>query len=1082
MPPKEKIRASTGSPSSKLPLTKEVLKESAEELRRLIDKTPNIIFTIDLKGNFLFGNKTAQKIIGTPLSELLKTSIWKLIAPEHHDLMKNLLNQVPKRKHVPFFQVDAIASDGRRIPLEVHTHLIEDKKNNIVGVQGIAIDITERKWAEQELRRERKAFRIIAEAAVHATDIPNLCRRILAGFIEVLEFDFGTVRLYDQKKKLLQRTAVVGLSKEEVKKKVRPQPLDDPRNIAALVARTQQAIFAPNVNKHKILHTHKSRLKELGIRSLISWPILGTGQNFLGVMQIVARTPKKIAEEDRSFFETVAEMFATVLERKLAEEALRRSEEALRKGEEKFSSLTNQLPIGVYRTTNKGKFLHANPALASILEYKSAEELMKTSAVSAYNNPRERIKQLKQWKASRRSVCNELEFRTKKGRLIWVRDTGQVILDKKGEIDYIDGTIEDITERRQAEEALRESEFKYSALVEQALDGVLIIQDGIYKFVNRAILEISGYSMKEMIGTPFLEIVAPEFKDKIAQRYKLRMAGKKVPSVYEAKIKRKDGTIKDIEISAGLIQYQGKPANMAVIRDITERKKSEERIKEMSQQIEKFSAISADILSIEDEEKLFKGITNAVVDISDFNRALISFFKDDPPYREIIGCKGIKKVDLERLKKIEMPPEKYLKFFEKGIKIGSQSCYIPHYMKHILDQKAVIYGKKTYPSKKGYWHREDNLLVSMNDEEGKLIGIISVDDSKSGLVPTDETVRPLEIFANLISGHIQHLILARKIKESEEKYRELVSNVKVGIFRTTPEGKLLEVNPAGAEMFGYGDSTHLFSVKVDNLYENPEERINHVNELEENGIVKSREIKLKKKDGSTFWATITSTAIRDITGKIMYHDTVIEDIAERKKLEDDVKRLSITDELTGLYNRRYFNQNLPKEIKKAERWRSYLSFIMIDIDDFKQYNDLYHHLQGDVILKEIARVISKDIREDIDWASRFGGEEFSIILPGVKASEAFFVAERIRKNFQKIEFKPKGKVVHKTISLGIADCHFPESKIPHSFKNKRFRLNYEKIATNLTNIADKALFQAKKAGKNKTVISESSIELSYSSS
>ena len=92
-----------------------------------------------------------------------------------------------------------------------------------------------------------------------------------------------------------------------------------------------------------------------------------------------------------------------------------------------------------------------------------------------------------------------------------------------------------------------------------------------------------------------------------------------------------------------------------------------------------------------------------------------------------------------------------------------------------------------------------------------------------------------------------------------------------------------------------------------------------------------------------------------------------------RPLQEEVKRLSVTDELTGLYNRRYFNQNLPEEIKIGEKWSSSLSLIMMDIDDFKTFNDTYHHLKGDEIIKATADVIAENIRLNKDWACRFGG-------------------------------------------------------------------------------------------------------------
>ena len=205
---------------------------------------------------------------------------------------------------------------------------------------------------------------------------------------------------------------------------------------------------------------------------------------------------------------------------------------------------------------------------------------------------------------------------------------------------------------------------------------------------------------------------------------------------------------------------------------------------------------------------------------------------------------------------------------------------------------------------------------------------------------------------------------------------------------------------------------------------------------------------------------------------------MIEDITERKKLEEDVKRLSVTDELTGLYNRRFFNTNLHEEIKVAEKWSSTLSLIMVDIDDFKLYNDSFHHLKGDEIIREVAQVISQSIRRGKDWGARFGGDEFAIVLPGTSGLDSLKVAERIRAAFEKRHFMPRGKTVCKTVSLGVAECyHSDGSPIKGNLlRNQPF--DYETIARELICLADQALFHAKDTGKNKVVMAKQSLELS----
>ena len=137
---------------------------------------------------------------------------------------------------------------------------------------------------------------------------------------------------------------------------------------------------------------------------------------------------------------------------------------------------------------------------------------------------------------------------------------------------------QEITERKRFEGILRESELKYSTLVEQAKEGVVIIQDRVIKYANRAMEEISGYTIKEKLNTFFPDLFIPEYRKVALQRYEKLLAGKEISSMCEAKIQRKDGVIRDVEISSSAIQYKGKPADMAVLRDITERKQMEQML------------------------------------------------------------------------------------------------------------------------------------------------------------------------------------------------------------------------------------------------------------------------------------------------------------------------------------------------------------------------------------------------------------------------------------------------------------------------------------------------------------------------
>jgi diguanylate cyclase (GGDEF)-like protein len=171
---------------------------------------------------------------------------------------------------------------------------------------------------------------------------------------------------------------------------------------------------------------------------------------------------------------------------------------------------------------------------------------------------------------------------------------------------------------------------------------------------------------------------------------------------------------------------------------------------------------------------------------------------------------------------------------------------------------------------------------------------------------------------------------------------------------------------------------------------------------------------------------------------------------EMKKalLYETVEKLAITDSLTGLYLRRYFSERLEDEIKRSGKHRLNFALLEIDIDDFKICNDKHGHLSGDAVLKETARLIKEGTRE-IDIVSRYGGEEFAVLLEETDEKGAMIVAERIREKVKECQFKAYDEILKITVSVGVA-------AYPKDAKTKDAL--FEK--------ADRALYEAKKSGKN----------------
>lgn len=181
---------------------------------------------------------------------------------------------------------------------------------------------------------------------------------------------------------------------------------------------------------------------------------------------------------------------------------------------------------------------------------------------------------------------------------------------------------------------------------------------------------------------------------------------------------------------------------------------------------------------------------------------------------------------------------------------------------------------------------------------------------------------------------------------------------------------------------------------------------------------------------------------------------------ELEKLNYKLAELSDTDQLTGLKNRRYLDRVLQEEVTRCSRYTHHLSLLLIDIDHFKQFNDLYGHLIGDDCLKMVATTIAQGVRKPTDCATRFGGEEFCLMLPETDSAGADEVAERLRHQVENMAFSVRNQHVPVTASIGIATL-----------------LPNEVLTTDeLIEKADKALYQSKKEGRNRVTVYQGSFK------
>lgn len=260
---------------------------------------------------------------------------------------------------------------------------------------------------------------------------------------------------------------------------------------------------------------------------------------------------------------------------------LMQSSEALHKSEERFRNLYENATIGLYRTSPTGEIVMANPALVKILGYSSFEELAaRNLETEGFSPSYSRAQFQKEIEEHNEIKGLEVEWMTRDGNKIYVRESAQAIRDAHSNIVYYDGTVEDVTKRHEAEDNLRSSEEKYRALVQSSPDAILVNKDGAIILVNQACLDLFGAkSADELIGRNPIKLFPKEYHDVIRARIRrLLKSGKPVPP-REEKIIRLDGGLVDVEVVASPFPYEGTVALHVILRDISERKQAEAAIR-----------------------------------------------------------------------------------------------------------------------------------------------------------------------------------------------------------------------------------------------------------------------------------------------------------------------------------------------------------------------------------------------------------------------------------------------------------------------------------------------------------------------
>lgn len=558
------------------------IKESQERYRDLVENIADIVYVTDGTGKILYLNKALEQVSGYTRDELLRKNYMELLTPESLEKVKEVFKSQKKGSEVGNYEISFVDKNGNIRIIEIQEQMVWEGER-IVQVRGIGRDITERKRAEERiahLNHVLESIRTIDKLIVRVEDKDTLLEGACEILCEVSGYYFVWIGLVEEGHTRVVPAAHWGYEDGYLDNiTVTWDDAPTGRGPLGIAIRTKRACVFNDIADNPDFAPWYDEAYKRGYRSVMAVPVM-IGKKMYGALAVYSDNPNVFDNEEGSLLEEVAEDIAFALSAIEAEAERRRSETALTESEERYRTLTNNVPIGIYRNTpgKKGIFIFGNKALLNMLGVRSFEELKMLHPSQFYEDSSER-EAFSDNLLKKGSVSGvELRLRKLDGTLLWGSVTARVVYGEKGKPAYFDCTLEDITEKKMAEDAVRDSEEKFRGFFETSRDIVFISSsDGTILDINNACEQTLGYARQDVLHKN-----VTDFYKNLPDRKRFSQAiGKNgFVSDFEISLQRKDGTFADCLMTAtarrdhegAIIGYQG------TIRDISEKKQMERQL------------------------------------------------------------------------------------------------------------------------------------------------------------------------------------------------------------------------------------------------------------------------------------------------------------------------------------------------------------------------------------------------------------------------------------------------------------------------------------------------------------------------
>jgi two-component system cell cycle sensor histidine kinase/response regulator CckA len=650
----------------------ETLQESEKLYRTLIETTRDLIYTTDRKGFLTYLNPTLERALGFAHDEWNGKSFAEILAPEFVDKARDIFRRSMKGESIPVYETDLIRKDGTRISVEFNVTTLLDKEGKPTGRYGIGRDITDRKRAEDALKKSEEKYRNIFETIMEGiyqttpegrfviinpsfaaicgyaspeemmekvTDIPNQLyanpedrlrfqKRIAAdGRVQGFEVQFkhptkGLVWVSIHSKAIRDEQGNIRYydgTIEDITERKRAEDAfrDAHRRLDEIIEFLPDAMFVIDADK-KVIAWNRAIEQMTGVPKaemigkgdyeyalpfygerrpiLIDLALLPDVEFEKGKYDISQRTADTIYGEvyvPKTYGGKGAYLYAAASRLRDAAgnivgaiESIRditerkKTEEALREGEEKYRAIIENMQEGYHEVDIKGNFTFLNESMCKMLGYEREELLgMNNRQYADEENTRKVYQVYNRVYRTGEPVKNfEWQIIRKDGDRRDIEVSISLIRDAEGHPTGFRGIVRDITERKRAEEKLRESEEQYRLLVENANDAIFIAQDGVIKFPNSKTVETLGYTAEELARIPLTQHIHTEDRDIVVARHRKRLQGESLPPVYSFRVLNRSGKEFWFEINAVQINWEGRPATLNFMRDVTEQKRLEAQL------------------------------------------------------------------------------------------------------------------------------------------------------------------------------------------------------------------------------------------------------------------------------------------------------------------------------------------------------------------------------------------------------------------------------------------------------------------------------------------------------------------------